>query len=127
MYPKTGRATNPEQLFAAGYAACFHSAMHSVARSRKITLEDTAVGARVSIGPNGAGGFEIAVELEVSIPHLPQAEAQELADAAQQVCPIFQRDPRQHFRYCVCHRRRGLKQKINKALSFCTEGLSFFR
>ena len=83
----SGEGTNPEQLFAAGYAACFHSAMHSVARSRKITLEDTAVGARVSIGPNGAGGFEIAVELEVSIPQLPQAEAQELADAAHQVCP----------------------------------------
>lgn len=83
----SGEGTNPEQLFAVGYAACFHSAMHSVARSHKITLEDTAVGARVSIGPNGAGGFEIAVELEVSIPHLPLAEAQELADAAHQVCP----------------------------------------
>lgn len=60
-----------EQLFAAGYAACFHSALQMVARAEKANVADSAVGARVGIGPNGAGGFGLAVTLEVSLPHLP--------------------------------------------------------
>ncbi|APT86297.1 MULTISPECIES: organic hydroperoxide resistance protein [Corynebacterium] len=83
----SGAGANPEQLFAAGYAACFHSALQSVARSQKIKLADTSVGARVSIGSNGQGGYGLAVELEVTIPHLSHDEAQALADAAHQVCP----------------------------------------
>jgi len=83
----SGNGANPEELFAAGYAACFHSALLSVARSRKVKLTDTTVGGRVHIGPNGQGGFELAVELEVTIPDLPHDEAQELADAAHLVCP----------------------------------------
>ena len=82
-----GIGNNPEQLFAAGYAACFHSALQSVARQQKVTLEDTSVGSRVSIGSNGQGGFGLAVELEVVIPNLPHDQAQALADAAHQVCP----------------------------------------
>ncbi|WP_159499746.1 organic hydroperoxide resistance protein [Microbacterium sp. 18062] len=82
-----GGAPNPELLFAAGYAACFHSALQSVARAQKVAIHDTSVGARVQIGPNGEGGFQLAVELEVVIPELPQDEAQALADAAHQVCP----------------------------------------
>ncbi len=83
----SGNGANPEELFAAGYAACFHSALLGVARAQKITLENEAVGSRVHIGPNGQGGFQLAVELEVVIPNLPHDEAQALADAAHQVCP----------------------------------------
>ncbi|GAA3667842.1 organic hydroperoxide resistance protein [Microbacterium marinilacus] len=83
----SGEGANPEQLFAAGYAACFHSALHGVARQQKVSLTDSSVGARVHIGPNGQGGFELAVELEVVIPSLPHDQAQALADAAHQVCP----------------------------------------
>jgi lipoyl-dependent peroxiredoxin len=83
----SGEGANPEQLFAAGYAACFHSALQSVARKQKVQLEDSSVGGRVHIGPNGEGGFQLAVELEVVIPNVPQEQAQELADAAHQVCP----------------------------------------
>jgi Ohr subfamily peroxiredoxin len=78
---------NPEQLFAAGYAACFHSALQAVARGRKIAIEGSSVGSRVSIGSNGEGGFQLAVQLEVVIPELDHATAQELADAAHEVCP----------------------------------------
>jgi osmotically inducible protein OsmC len=83
----SGQGANPEDLFAAGYAACFHSALHGVARAQKITLTDSTVGGRVHIGPNGQGGFQLAVQLEVAIPDLPHDQAQALADAAHQVCP----------------------------------------
>ncbi|WP_080792285.1 organic hydroperoxide resistance protein [Corynebacterium pacaense] len=83
----SGNGANPEQLFAAGYAACFHSALQTVARSEKIKLTDTSVGARVSIGSTGNGGFGLAVELEVTIPDMPHEQAQKLADAAHRVCP----------------------------------------
>ncbi len=82
-----GGATNPEQLFASGYAACFHSALQMVARQAKVELGGSSVGARVSIGPNDAGGYELAVALEVVIPDLPHDQAQALADQAHQVCP----------------------------------------
>lgn len=83
----SGDGANPEQLFAAGYSACFHSALQMVARTRKVTLTDTSVGARVSIGPDGAGGFQLAVHLEVTVPDMDHDAAQALADAAHQVCP----------------------------------------
>ncbi|UFU04481.1 organic hydroperoxide resistance protein [Ruania suaedae] len=82
-----GGALNPELLFAAGFGACFHSALLSVARAQKVTLHDTSVGARVGVGQNGDGGFALAVELEVVIPDVPAEQAQQLADAAHQVCP----------------------------------------
>ncbi|MBA8815232.1 Ohr subfamily peroxiredoxin [Microbacterium halimionae] len=82
-----GGAPNPELYFAAGYAACFHSALQSVARAQKVTLSDTSVGSRVQIGPNGEGGFQLAVQLEVVIPDMEHDKAQALADAAHQVCP----------------------------------------
>jgi lipoyl-dependent peroxiredoxin len=82
-----GGAPNPEDFFAAGFAACFHSALQGVARAQKIDLADTSVGSRVHIGSDGQGGYRLAVELEVVVPHLPHAEAQALADAAHQVCP----------------------------------------
>ena len=82
-----GGAANPELLFAAGYAACFHSALQAVARAKKIDIQDSSVGSQVSIGPNGNGGFQLAVTLEVNLPDLDPEVAQSLADAAHQVCP----------------------------------------
>ncbi|MGW6004384.1 organic hydroperoxide resistance protein [Oerskovia enterophila] len=83
----SGDGSNPEQLFAAGYAACFHSALLGVARQRKISVADSAIGASVSIGPLDAGGYTLAVHLEASLPGVERAVAQELVEAAHQVCP----------------------------------------
>jgi lipoyl-dependent peroxiredoxin len=83
----SGNGANPEELFAAGYSACFHSALQGVARAQKVKITDSTVGGRVSIGPNGQGGFQLAVLLEVAIPGLEHDQAQALADAAHQVCP----------------------------------------
>ena len=83
----SGNGSNPEQLFAAGYAACFHSALQGVARAQKVKIENSTVGDRVSIGKNDAGGFGLAVQLEVVIPELGHDQAQAPADAAHQVCP----------------------------------------
>jgi Ohr subfamily peroxiredoxin len=82
-----GALPNPEELFAAGYAACFHGALKAVARSKKITLTDTAITVDVGIGPNGQGGFQLQATIEAEIPGVDQATAQELLDAAHQVCP----------------------------------------
>ena len=83
----SGAGANPEQLFAAGYAACFHSALLGVARSQKVAIDGSSVGSRVTIGSEDDGGFSLAVELEVVLPGLDHATAQGLADAAHQVCP----------------------------------------
>ncbi|MFE0750759.1 organic hydroperoxide resistance protein [Gordonia sp. NPDC058843] len=83
----TGEGTNPEQLFAVGYAACFHSALRLVSKQAGANVEDSAVGAQVSIGALDGGAFGLAVTLEVTLPHLDHAQAQELADKAHQVCP----------------------------------------
>lgn len=83
----SGNGGNPEELFAAGYAACFHSALQLVARTKKIAIEHSSVGSAVHLLPTDDGGFKLAVELEVIIPNLAQDEAQALADAAHQVCP----------------------------------------
>ncbi|GGL08248.1 organic hydroperoxide resistance protein [Mangrovihabitans endophyticus] len=82
-----GALSNPEQLFAAGYAACFHSALKGVASRRGITLSDTAITADVGIGRNDAGGYGLAVTLEAEIPSVDEATARELLEAAHQVCP----------------------------------------
>ncbi len=82
-----GNAANPEELFAAGFAACFHSALQMAARTQKIDIADTSVGSRVHLLPNGSGGFALAVTLEVVIPDMAHEQAQALADAAHQVCP----------------------------------------
>jgi osmotically inducible protein OsmC len=82
-----GGATNPEQLFAAGYSACFIGAIKFVAGQKKVTVPaETAVDASVSIGPVPTG-FALAVELAVSLPGLDRAVAQDLIDAAHIVCP----------------------------------------
>lgn len=82
-----GAYTNPEQLFAAGYAACFDSALNMVARMQKVTVQDTTVTANVSIGKTEAGGFGLAVALEVKIPNVERTIAQGLLQAAHAVCP----------------------------------------
>ena len=84
----SGNGFNPEQLFAAGYAACFHSAMKAVARQQKVSVEDSSVGTRVELHKDESdGGFKLAVHLEVVIPGMDEAEAQKLADAAHAFCP----------------------------------------
>ncbi len=83
-----GGATNPEQLFAAGYAACFHSALRAVARRTGARIgDDTTVTAHVGIGDNGQGGFGLVVELVASLPGLEQAQAEGLVAQAHTVCP----------------------------------------
>ena len=86
-----GGATNPEQLFAAGYAACFHSALRLVARRAKASVDGSQVTARVGIGPDpwaaGGRGFGLEVWLTVTVPGLDAEQARTLADAAHQVCP----------------------------------------
>lgn len=81
-----GAGTNPEQLFAAGYAACFGSALSHVAKLQKIQTGPVAVTAKVAIGPAGAG-FGLAVELVVDVPELDRATAERLVATAHEVCP----------------------------------------
>ncbi|MFF0814867.1 organic hydroperoxide resistance protein [Rhodococcus sp. NPDC003318] len=83
----TGEGTNPEQLFALGYAACYLSALRMVGRQDGADVTDSAVGARVSILTLEGGGFTLDVTLEVSLPHLTREAAQELAEKTDQVCP----------------------------------------
>jgi len=82
-----GEGTNPEQLFAAGYSACFLGAMGFVAgQHKKLLPTGTKIEGEVDIGPIPQG-FGIAVRLNISLPGLPREEAQALVDAAHQVCP----------------------------------------
>lgn len=81
-----GDATNPEQLFAAGYAACFNSALALVARQAKIDMPSSSVTAQVGIGPQGSG-FGLTVTLTVNIPNVDSAVAEDLAAKAHMVCP----------------------------------------
>ena len=82
-----GGATNPEQLFAAGYAACFESAMRFIAGKQRLPLEDAAVTANVSLHPNGQGGFALGVSLSAETKGLDQAATEALVSAAHQICP----------------------------------------
>lgn len=78
---------NPEMLFAAGYSACFDSALSRVIRMEKVQTGETTVTAHVGIGPNAEGGFGLAVELEVNVPGVDTETAQALVAKAHQVCP----------------------------------------
>jgi lipoyl-dependent peroxiredoxin len=82
-----GGHTNPEQLFAAGYAACFHSALKAVAREQKAAFSYSAVTAEVGIGLNDAGGYGLEVKLDVELGGIEQAAAERLVEAAHQMCP----------------------------------------
>jgi lipoyl-dependent peroxiredoxin len=80
-------AVNPETLFAAGYAACFQGALENRAKTKGVDTSASEVTAHVSFGPSEDGGFGLAVEIEVSIPGVEQAQAQELVELAHQFCP----------------------------------------
>jgi Ohr subfamily peroxiredoxin len=82
-----GAFTNPEQLFAAGYAACFDSALNLVIKMQKITTGTTTVTAQVGIGKNDAGGFGLSVSLKVYVPGVEQSVAEALVAKAHEVCP----------------------------------------
>ncbi|NGO10890.1 organic hydroperoxide resistance protein [Streptomyces sp. HC44] len=82
-----GDGTNPEQLFAAGFSACFHNALVLVGRRAGFDLTGSTVAAKVGIGPNRSRGYGLAVALSVSLPVLDQDVASKLVDAAHEVCP----------------------------------------
>jgi Ohr subfamily peroxiredoxin len=83
-----GEGNNPEQLFAAGYAACFLGALKFVAGQEKIRVpEEATVTAKIGIGPRQAGGFGITADLTVALPGLERAQAEALVAKAHQVCP----------------------------------------
>ncbi len=79
--------TNPEQLFAAGYAACFGSALDYLATQRQIDTGEVRVTAEIGIGPNDHGSFSLSAALMVEVPNLSQSDAEALVADAHQVCP----------------------------------------
>lgn len=81
-----GTGTNPEQLFAAGYSACFQGALGLVGKAQGVDTKDSLVTAEIGFGPEGES-YGITAELKVAIPGVELAKVQELADAAHQVCP----------------------------------------
>ncbi|WCB96425.1 Organic hydroperoxide resistance protein OhrB [Baekduia alba] len=82
-----GGGTNPEQLFAVGFAACFEGALGAVARRAKAEAGDVSIAAKVSLHPNESKGFDLSVQLDVTLPSVDDAQAAELVKAAHQVCP----------------------------------------
>jgi lipoyl-dependent peroxiredoxin len=83
-----GGGTNPEQLFAVGYAACFESAMALVGRRMKLAADDATIDAKVMLLPIEDGRFKLGVELDVTLPSVPDADqAANLVRTAHQVCP----------------------------------------
>jgi Ohr subfamily peroxiredoxin len=82
-----GEGTNPEQLFAAGYSACYESALGFVARRDKVALKDVSITAHVTLNKTGDSQFDLTVELHGSFPGVDKAEAQKLMEAAHQICP----------------------------------------
>ena len=83
-----GQGTNPEQLFAAGYAACFHSALRLVGRKARVDLSDSAVAARIHFGAlEGGEGYGLAAELEIALPALDRETAEQLVAKAHRICP----------------------------------------
>jgi osmotically inducible protein OsmC len=82
-----GPGTNPEQLFAAGYAACFQSALLRIASGRKLDLSGSRITARVGIGPLKSGGFGLAASLALDAPQIGRDEAVELMIRAHEACP----------------------------------------
>jgi Ohr subfamily peroxiredoxin len=83
----SGGAPNPEMLFAAGYAACFHSALKAVARPDKLNVDSTEVIASVGIGTLEGGAFGLTVDLKVSVPNVDRPTAEKLVARAHEVCP----------------------------------------
>jgi lipoyl-dependent peroxiredoxin len=82
-----GFFTNPEQLFAAGYSACFDSALNLVARQEKVRLKESHVTARISIGLDAEGKFGLSAAMEVRLPGIETSVAEKLVQMAHEVCP----------------------------------------
>jgi osmotically inducible protein OsmC len=82
-----GPGTNPEQLFAVGYAACFQSALLGVARGHGLDASGSQITSRVGIGPTGHGGFGLAVSLDLHAPNLTAMQAADLMTRAHERCP----------------------------------------
>lgn len=82
-----GPGTNPEQLFAAGFAACFESALMGAARRQKKDIGQVVITNRVGIGPIGGGRMGLAVEMHIQIPGVERAEAEALVQLADEICP----------------------------------------
>ncbi|MFC6088159.1 organic hydroperoxide resistance protein [Saccharothrix sp. BKS2] len=82
-----GDKTNPEQLFAAGYAACFHSALKVAAGQAKVRLGETSITAKVDLGRDETGGFRLGVALVAHLPGVEQDQADQLVAAAHRICP----------------------------------------
>jgi osmotically inducible protein OsmC len=83
-----GGGTNPEQLFAVGYAACFEGALGVVGRRQKLELGEVSIDSKVGLSPDGSGGFVISAALDVTLPGVTDAEqAAEVVRAAHEVCP----------------------------------------
>jgi Ohr subfamily peroxiredoxin len=82
-----GGGTNPEQLFAVGYAACFEGAIGAVARRQKLEAGDVSIASKVSLHPNDSRGFDLSVQLDVTLPSVADDAAVELVKAAHHVCP----------------------------------------
>jgi len=82
-----GGATNPEQMFAAGWSSCFHSALKAVAAQRKVAVADSAVVAEVQLHPTPEGGFTLGAAIHVELSGVDQVVADELAEAAHAICP----------------------------------------
>jgi Ohr subfamily peroxiredoxin len=87
MGGKGGPGTNPEQLFAIGYAACFQSALLNVANGRKLDASESRIASKVGLGPTGHGGLNLEVSLDLHAPHLSAPEAAELMARAHELCP----------------------------------------
>jgi len=86
--PTEGGGTNPEQLFAVGYAACFEGALNVAARRAKAEVGDASIDSKVSLITTEDRGFNIAVELDVSLPQVQDAdEAKQIVAAAHEICP----------------------------------------
>jgi len=82
-----GPGTNPEQLFAIAFGACFQSTLLNLAKGRKLDVADSTITARVGIGPTGHGGFGLTVSLDLHAPHLTQGDAEDLMVRAHALCP----------------------------------------
>jgi osmotically inducible protein OsmC len=82
-----GGGTNPEQLFAAGWASCFHSALKGVAKQQKTTFTDSAVVVEVTLSPTDAGGYQLGAAIHAEFGGIDQATADDLVAKAHQVCP----------------------------------------
>lgn len=85
--PNQGGGTNPEQLFAVGYAACFESAIGAAGRRARLEIADVSIDSSVSLTPTEERGFQLGVELDVKLPDLDDDAAEEIVRAAHSICP----------------------------------------